>query len=403
MEKAEFWQNNDEKAVGQNDLDRWEEKYSLKLPALLKELYQKHNGGSVGAMTEDEEIYIDYAFKIFGEDHDSILPIDQSIYLEWIQQSTEMFDEDLIKEVMAETGSKPLGDLKKIAPLSGDGHYLLCLDWNSKGPDKEPEIISIDNEGGCGKLLVAKNFNEMIKNIEHEEEKDYEIDPALEMIHKKQKLHSIIIDLDEKEFFRSLPKIKFKFEVMNMGGMMNEMAKELQDSTKELDIIEKATADWEAGKITEKEYDSIIDELDEDDDEDEDDDDFGGAIGKMKATVADYFKIRFKDSQIENISTLEAIILTKFFVENKIPSSCQSSFPFSLTDLPEIKDKEIDEMLKITAKLVLLQVENSRNMREFYGKNNPKALEQADFSEEALLKSIDSPMIYGYLTGEEEF
>jgi hypothetical protein len=62
----------------------------------------------------------------------------------------------------------PAKDLIYFADCPSGGHDMIALDY-SKGSDKEPMIVHINQEGNYRKTLIAKNFESFIRQLDFSE------------------------------------------------------------------------------------------------------------------------------------------------------------------------------------------------------------------------------------------
>ena len=49
------------------------------------------------------------------------------------------------------------------------GHDMLCLDYQECGPDGEPRVVHVDQEGEYQVTMVAENFESFIRHLEGDE------------------------------------------------------------------------------------------------------------------------------------------------------------------------------------------------------------------------------------------
>lgn len=52
------------------------------------------------------------------------------------------------------------------------GHDMFCLDYRKCGPQGEPQVVHVDQEGDYEITVVAKDFETFVRNLTPEEEED---------------------------------------------------------------------------------------------------------------------------------------------------------------------------------------------------------------------------------------
>jgi len=66
-----------------------------------------------------------------------------------------------------EWGYPPIGIYFADCPSAG--HDMLCLDYRKNGPQGEPQVVHVDQELDYTMTVVAQNFAEFIRHLEHED------------------------------------------------------------------------------------------------------------------------------------------------------------------------------------------------------------------------------------------
>lgn len=69
--------------------------------------------------------------------------------------------------MIEEWGYPPIGIYFADCPSAG--HDMLCLDYRACGPEGEPSVVHVDQEGGYVITPVADTFEAFIRGLESEE------------------------------------------------------------------------------------------------------------------------------------------------------------------------------------------------------------------------------------------
>ena len=162
-----FWDDNDyslKAYVGEPATDeqirKTEEELGYKLPQSYKHLIKLHNGG-----TPVNTCFPASGHTGWAEDHAAIT----GIYGISREKTYSIFDQELYT---GDWGYPEIG--LAIADTPTAGHTMIFLDYRECGPQGEPKVVTIDQECGYIITLLADNFEQFIRGLEHED--DYPID-----------------------------------------------------------------------------------------------------------------------------------------------------------------------------------------------------------------------------------
>ncbi len=401
MNIEQFWKVKEHSGASISQLQLWQDRYGLTLPNTFIKLYLVQNGGRVDATLEDDEYLFDFAYRFDGDAHECMAPLSEN--MTWQDYQAFMRGEEIAEDEIEESGEIVLGDDERMVPFAGDGHWFLCLDWNTRQPDDEPLVTYIDTEcGSGGKILLADSFDAYLGRLQRrageagcsQEKHCFEDSKEYSMLLNDQSLYSIQIDCRREDFFERIPDLEVKSKSVDMGGLMRDCLESVAENIELSDRMKQADKDLGAGVITEEAYDRI---LYEDDGEDKDSQTVAESV--RKTTVSEYFEIRLKNGMIiDEVSAMEVLII-KFWLERlTIPCSCNKQLPFSIHDFDCLRGMDPEEMVKRLASLVLSALDNIRSVQAFYksddvGGTNVSELQQVDH--------INSDQLYCAIAGIE--
>lgn len=145
---VKIWNTEDDyytlESINQNDIELFEKIFSCKLPEEYLNQLRIRNGGSL--------LYdaLPVTFKnSWADDHVSIP------FVFGLKKGEGIFN---TKELLTEWGIHE----DKFIVISGDGHYLIVLDYRNN--NEEPRITYIDTELGLIKVIF-ESFKEMIDSL----------------------------------------------------------------------------------------------------------------------------------------------------------------------------------------------------------------------------------------------
>jgi hypothetical protein len=128
--------------------------FGLRFPQALIDLLKEQNGG----------YFENSDFKIQGTDLtiNEVIGISSSEKWGRLQPLSRILDpENFPEEDLAEIRDV-IGDLSKIIPFDGDGHYYYALDYNRLNRSGEPTVLYLDIEGGASCRKVTDSFAELL-------------------------------------------------------------------------------------------------------------------------------------------------------------------------------------------------------------------------------------------------
>lgn len=136
-------------------LKQWENKWDLKLPELLKSLYQIHNG------TIDYIGELDFMHEIESDD---FTPNYLKEAIKDLKKYSEIADH-LVNDI--QNLINDFGDLDLVVPFAGFGSYLYCFDWNKNGRKEEPKVglFSWSEENDIWYQIEELTFEEYAKKL----------------------------------------------------------------------------------------------------------------------------------------------------------------------------------------------------------------------------------------------
>ena len=131
-----------------------EAEFGIRFPAALVKLLKEQNGG----------YFENSDFKLNGRDYwiEDVAGISSSARWDAIQPLGRVIDPEFFTPEESEQIRQVIGDLGKILPFTGDGHFFYALDYNRLNPEGEPTVAYVDIEGEAVHKTVADSFAELL-------------------------------------------------------------------------------------------------------------------------------------------------------------------------------------------------------------------------------------------------
>jgi hypothetical protein len=131
-----------------------EAQFGVRFPAALIDLLKEQNGG----------YFENSDFKLNGRDYwiEDVAGISSSAGWGAIQPLGRVIDPDFFLPEESQQIREVIGDLAKMLPFTGDGHFFYALDYNRLNKGGEPTVAYIDIEGEPVHKTVADSFAELL-------------------------------------------------------------------------------------------------------------------------------------------------------------------------------------------------------------------------------------------------